>query len=43
MKRHNPGVREAEIRLLQQQGAELHRQLQSADLRLDALRLVVTL
>lgn len=43
LKRHNPGVREEEIRLLQRQGAELHRHLQAADLRLDALRLVVTL
>lgn len=43
LKRHNPGVREEEIRMLQRQGSELHRHLQSTRLRLDALRLVVTL
>ncbi len=43
LRRHNPGVREAEIRLLQAQGGELHRHLQQARLRLDAVRLVVTL
>jgi ATP-dependent helicase HepA len=43
LKKHNPGVREGEIRLLQQQGADLHRHLQASRLRLDALRLVVTL
>jgi ATP-dependent helicase HepA len=43
LKRHNPGVREEEIRLLQLQGSELHRHLQQARLRLDAVRLVVTL
>ncbi len=43
LRRHNPGVREAEIRLLQQQGSELHQHLQQARLRLDAVRLVITL
>ncbi|MEJ2455242.1 MAG: RNA polymerase-associated protein RapA [Candidatus Thiodiazotropha sp.] len=43
LRRHNPGVREDEIQLLQTQGAELHRHLQRARLRLDAVRLVVTL
>ena len=43
LKRHNPGVREEEIRLLQRQGHDLHRHLQQARLRLDAVRLVVTL
>lgn len=43
LKRHNPGVREEEIRLLQVQGNELERHLKQAGLRLDAVRLVVTL
>jgi ATP-dependent helicase HepA len=43
LRRHNPGVREAEIQLLQAQGADLHKHLQQARLRLDAVRLVVTL
>jgi ATP-dependent helicase HepA len=43
LRRHNPGVREAEIQLLQAQGADLHQHLQQARLRLDAVRLVVTL
>ncbi|MCU7918788.1 MAG: RNA polymerase-associated protein RapA [Candidatus Thiodiazotropha sp. (ex Epidulcina cf. delphinae)] len=43
LKKHNPGVREEEIQLLQQQGMALHQHLQAARLRLDALRLVVTL
>jgi ATP-dependent helicase HepA len=43
LKKHNPGVREEEILLLQHHGTELHQHLQTARLRLDALRLVVTL
>ena len=43
LKRHNPGVRDEEIRLLQSQGKELERHLKQAGLRLDAVRLVVTL
>ena len=43
LKRHNPGVREEEIRLLQAQGADLQQHLRQARLRLDAVRLVVTL
>lgn len=43
LKRHNPGVREEEIRLLQAQGSDLQQHLQQARLRLDAVRLVVTL
>ncbi len=43
LKRHNPGVRDEEIRLLQAQGSDLHQHLQQASLRLDAIRLVVTL
>jgi ATP-dependent helicase HepA len=43
LRRHNPGVRESEIRLLQAQGADLSQHLQQARLRLDAVRLVVTL
>jgi ATP-dependent helicase HepA len=43
LRRHNPGVREAEIQLLQAQGADLHQHLQQTRLRLDAVRLVVTL
>ncbi|MCU7915787.1 MAG: RNA polymerase-associated protein RapA [Candidatus Thiodiazotropha sp. (ex Gloverina cf. vestifex)] len=43
LKRHNPSVRGEEIRLLQQQGTDLHQHLQAARLRLDALRLIVTL
>ncbi len=42
LKRHNPGVREEEIRLLREQGSALHRHLQESALRLDALRLVIT-
>jgi ATP-dependent helicase HepA len=42
LKRHNPNVREEEIRTLQTQGLALHRHLQEADLRLDAVRLIVT-
>lgn len=43
LKRHNPGVREEEIRLLQAQGADLQKYLRQARLQLDAIRLVVTL
>ncbi|MCU7802256.1 MAG: RNA polymerase-associated protein RapA [Candidatus Thiodiazotropha sp. (ex Lucinoma borealis)] len=43
LKKHNPGVREEEIQLLQDQGLALHQHLQSARLRLDAIRMVVTL
>ncbi len=43
LKRHNPGVREEEIRLLQAQGADLQQHLRQARLQLDAVRLVVTL
>ncbi|MCU7815223.1 MAG: RNA polymerase-associated protein RapA [Candidatus Thiodiazotropha sp. (ex Rostrolucina anterorostrata)] len=43
LKKHNPGVREEEIQLLQDQGMALHQHLQSARLRLDAIRMVVTL
>ena len=43
LRRHNPNVREEEIAALQAQGLALHRHLQAAALRLDALRLIVTL
>jgi ATP-dependent helicase HepA len=43
LRRHNPNVREEEIEALQAQGLALHRHLQAAALRLDALRLIVTL
>ncbi|MCG7900264.1 MAG: RNA polymerase-associated protein RapA [Candidatus Thiodiazotropha weberae] len=43
LKKHNPSVRGEEIEMLQQQGMALHQQLQSTRLRLDAVRLVVTL
>ncbi len=43
LKKHNPSVREEEIRLLKQEGSDLHTHLQGARLRLDAVRLVVTL
>ena len=43
LKKHNPSVRNEEIQLLQDQGLALHQHLQAARLRLDALRLVVTL
>ncbi len=42
LRRHNPNVREEEIEALQAQGLALHQHLQAADLRLDAVRLVVT-
>ena len=37
----NPNVREEEIQSLQQEGLLLHRHLQAAHLRLDALRVLV--
>lgn len=43
LKKHNPSVRSEEIELLQEQGLALHQHLQSTRLRLDAVRLVVTL
>jgi ATP-dependent helicase HepA len=43
LRRHNPNVREEEIEALQAQGHALHRHLQAASLKLDALRLIVTL
>jgi len=43
LRRHNPNVREEEIEALQAEGLALHRYLQAAALRLDALRLIVTL
>lgn len=43
LRRHNPNVRMEEIEALQAQGLALHQHLQAAGLRLDAVRLVVTL
>ncbi|MBV2093527.1 MAG: RNA polymerase-associated protein RapA [Candidatus Thiodiazotropha sp.] len=43
LKKHNPGIREEEIQLMQEQGLELHRHLQAARVRLDAVRLVISL
>ncbi|MCU7843687.1 MAG: RNA polymerase-associated protein RapA [Candidatus Thiodiazotropha sp. (ex Monitilora ramsayi)] len=43
LKRHNPSVRGEEIRLLKQEATDLHQHLQAARLRLDAVRLIVTL
>jgi ATP-dependent helicase HepA len=43
LRRHNPNIREEEIEALQTQGLALQRHLQAAALRLDALRLIVTL
>jgi ATP-dependent helicase HepA len=43
LRRHNPNIREEEIEALQAQSLDLHRHLQAAALRLDALRLIVTL
>ncbi|PVV25564.1 MAG: RNA polymerase-binding ATPase [gamma proteobacterium symbiont of Ctena orbiculata] len=43
LKKHNPGIREEEIRLMQDQGMALHQHLQSARVRLDAVRLIVSL
>jgi ATP-dependent helicase HepA len=43
LRKHNPGIREEEIRLMQDQGLALHQHLQAAKVRLDAVRLVVTL
>ncbi|KRT53840.1 RNA polymerase-associated protein RapA [endosymbiont of Ridgeia piscesae] len=43
LRKHNPSIRRVEIELLQQQGLTLHQQIQGARLRMDALRLIVTL
>ncbi|MEJ2610946.1 MAG: RNA polymerase-associated protein RapA [Candidatus Thiodiazotropha sp.] len=43
LKKHNPSVRNEEIQLIQEQGMSLHQHLQAARLRLDAVRLIVTL
>ncbi|MET0061615.1 MAG: RNA polymerase-associated protein RapA [Candidatus Thiodiazotropha endolucinida] len=43
LRKHNPGIREEEIRLMQDQGLALHKHLQAARVRLDAVRLIVTL
>jgi ATP-dependent helicase HepA len=43
LRRHNPNVREEEIEALQAQGLALHQHLQAATIKLDAVRLVVTL
>ncbi|MES9944592.1 MAG: RNA polymerase-associated protein RapA [Candidatus Thiodiazotropha sp.] len=43
LKKHNPGIREEEIRLMQDQGMALHQHLHSARVRLDAVRLIVSL
>jgi ATP-dependent helicase HepA len=43
LRKHNPGIREEEIRLMQDQGLALHKHLQAAKVRLDAVRLIVTL
>jgi ATP-dependent helicase HepA len=43
LRKHNPGIREEEIRLIQDQGIALHKHLKAAKVRLDAVRLVVTL
>ncbi len=42
LKKHNPSVRREEISLLQEHGVALHQHLQKTRLRLDAIRLVVT-
>ncbi|WP_369162039.1 RNA polymerase-associated protein RapA [Candidatus Thiodiazotropha sp. LNASS1] len=43
LRKHNPGIREEEIRLMQDQGLALHKHLQATRVRLDAVRLIVTL
>ncbi|MEW8126439.1 MAG: RNA polymerase-associated protein RapA [Candidatus Thiodiazotropha endolucinida] len=43
LRKHNPGIREEEIRLIQDQGLALHKHLQGTRVRLDAVRLIVTL
>jgi ATP-dependent helicase HepA len=43
LKKHNPGIREEEIQLMQEQGLALHKHLKAARVRLDAVRLVITL
>ncbi|MET0090440.1 MAG: RNA polymerase-associated protein RapA [Candidatus Thiodiazotropha sp.] len=42
LKKHNPSVRQEEIVMLQDQGIALHQHLKQIRLRLDAIRLVVT-
>jgi ATP-dependent helicase HepA len=42
LRRHNPNVRPEEVEALQAQGLALHQHLQAAALRLDGMRLVVT-
>ncbi|MES9991975.1 MAG: RNA polymerase-associated protein RapA [Candidatus Thiodiazotropha sp.] len=43
LKKHNPGIRQEEILVMQEQGLELHKHLQAARIRLDAVRLVISL
>ncbi len=43
LKRHNPNVRTEEVEALQAQGLALHKHLQAAGIRWDAVRLIVTL
>ncbi|MEN8177529.1 MAG: RNA polymerase-associated protein RapA [Pseudomonadota bacterium] len=43
LKRHNPNVKSEEIEALQAQGLALHKHLQAAGIRWDAVRLIVTL
>jgi ATP-dependent helicase HepA len=43
LRKHNPGIREEEIRLMQDQGLALHQHLQAARVRIDAVRLIITL
>ncbi|MEJ2427051.1 MAG: hypothetical protein P8101_21980, partial [Candidatus Thiodiazotropha sp.] len=42
LKKHNPSVRQEEIEILQDHGIALHHHLQKTRLKLDAVRLVVT-
>ncbi len=43
LKQYNPNVHDEEIEALQAQGLALHQHLQDSRLKLDAVRLVVTL
>jgi ATP-dependent helicase HepA len=43
LRKHNPGIREEEIRLIQDQGLALHQHLQGARIRLDAVRMIISL
>jgi ATP-dependent helicase HepA len=43
LRKHNPGIREEEIRVMQDQGLALHEHLQAARIRLDAVRLIISL